>query len=90
MLTKPCKDTQSKSYSLDTQEEMRTQSDHDKGEQLVPTTVGHIKAIDVDKAQQRNSIEILRAGYMRTQSDHDKGMVSTKDSQAAIDVHKAH
>jgi len=55
---------------------MRTQSIHDKGERLIPRTVRHIKAIDVDKAPQRHSIEILRAGYIgrnENTSIHDKG-----------------
>jgi hypothetical protein len=64
MLTRPTKDTQSKSHPLDTQEEMRTQSNHDKGELLVPRTVRHNKAIDVGKAHQRHSIEFLLAGYI--------------------------
>jgi len=42
---------------------MRTQSIHDNGERLVSRTVRRIKEIDVDKDQQKHSIEILQAGY---------------------------
>jgi len=48
---------------------MRTQSIHDKGEQLVPRTFRHNKAMDFDKDQQKHSIEILRAGYIRRDED---------------------
>jgi len=41
---------------------MRPQSDRDDGEWLVPRTVRRYKAIDVDKAHQRHSIEILPTG----------------------------
>jgi len=64
MLTRTIKDTRSKSYCLDTMEEMRTQSNHAKSERLVSEKVRRLKAIDVDKDQQRHSIEILRSGYI--------------------------
>jgi hypothetical protein len=38
MLTRTIKDSRSKSYRLDAQEEVGTQSIHDKIEQLVPST----------------------------------------------------
>jgi len=44
-------DSQSRSYKLDTWEEMKTQSDHNQDEWSVPRTFRHNKAIDVDKAQ---------------------------------------
>jgi len=64
MLTRTIKDTRSKSYPLDTKEEMRTQSNHAKSERLVSRKVRRLKAIDVDKDHQRHSIEILLAGFI--------------------------
>lgn len=43
---------------------MKTKSEHDKGRRLVIKTIKHNKAIDIDMAQQRHSIEILLSGYI--------------------------
>jgi len=62
MLTRTHKDTQSISYMLDTQEEMKTQSIHHKGERLVSGTVVRIKVIDDDKTPQRHSSKSYALG----------------------------
>ena len=62
-MTRPTQDTKSKSYELDTQE-ITTQSDHDKGEWLVPRTIRRFKSTDGDKANQRHSIEVIPPGYI--------------------------
>jgi len=72
---------------------MRTQCIHDKGERLVSGTIGRIKAIDVDKNQQRHSIEILHAEFIgRDNTKYPrKGerLVSRTDTRIkAIDVGK--
>jgi hypothetical protein len=48
---------------------MGTQYIHDKMEQLVSRTVRRVRAIDVDKDQQRHLIEILPAGYIERDED---------------------
>jgi len=78
------KNTRSVSYGLDTQKEMRTQSIHDKDEQLVSRTITCIKATDVDKDPWRHSIEILHAGYIGIDEDtkypRQRWTVSIKDN----------
>jgi hypothetical protein len=65
---------------------MRTQSIHVKCERLVSWTVMHIKALEVDKDQQRHSIEILRAGYIgrdeNTMYPRQRSAVNIMDSYA--------
>jgi len=60
MLTRTHKDTQSISYMLDTQEEMKTQSIHDKCGQLVSRADRRIKAIDVDMDQKTPNRNLTR------------------------------
>jgi len=76
----------SKSYFLDTYEEMRTRSDHDNGKWLVPSIVRRYRAIDVDKTHQR----YLTRWIYRMTTTMEWSVSRTARINKAIDVDKVH